>query len=627
MADRLVADVMVERLKAWGVNRVFGYSGDGINGFMGALRRSAEGGNGTEGSSGTGFSSAGVESTGVEFVQARHEETAAFMAVGHAKYTGQVGVVTSTQGPGAVHLLNGLYDAKLDSVPVVAIIGQQSRTVLGSAYMQEIDLLTLFKDVAAQFAQMVSTPEQLPMVLDRAFRTALETRTPCVVIVPHDIQSAPAPELEQKHGIVVTAPEWQPARVLPHEDDLGRAAEVLRAGSKVAFLVGQGAKNAQAEVLALAEQLDAGITTSLLGKPYMDETLPFAAGTMGHLGSTASAHLMGNCDTLLIIGSNDPWTEFYPKPGAARAVQVDIDGRKVGNRYPIEVGLVGDAAQTLGRLADLLKDADAQPAGQPWTEARKQWRAEGEEQVRSWRSLSEERSRVPASPVNPELVVRELSGRLPGNAQVSVDVGSCVYWYARQLVLPPGVPAHLSGTLASMGCSVPYGLAAKLASPDRPVVALAGDGAMQMAGIAELVTVAHRWRQWADPRFVVCVFNNRDLAEVTWEQRENESEPRFPASQEIPDFPYAGYAELLGLTGIRVDSPEQLAGAWDRALAAERPAVIEVLTDPDVPLLPPFPAGAEKLEDLRSALSEEGGSGEGAAALLETYARQEVQGR
>jgi pyruvate dehydrogenase (quinone) len=604
MADRLVADVMVERLKAWGINRVFGYSGDGINGFMGALRRSSEGGGGA----------------GVEFVQARHEETAAFMAVGHSKYTGQVGVVTSTQGPGAVHLLNGLYDAKLDSVPVVAIIGQQSRSVLGSAYMQEIDLLTLFKDVAAQFAQMVSAPEQLPMVLDRAFRTALETRTPCVVIVPHDIQNAEAPELEQEHGIVVTAPEWQPARVVPHDDDLARAAAVLQAGSKVAFLVGQGAKNAQAEVVALAEQLNAGITTSLLGKPYLDESLPFAAGTMGHLGSTASAHLMGNCDTLLIIGSNDPWTEFYPKPGAARAVQVDIDGRKVGNRYPVEVGLVGDAAETLGRLAELLNGE--QPGGERQA-ARKQWRAEVEEQVANWRSLSEERSRVPASPVNPELVVRELSGRLPGNAQVSVDVGSCVYWYARQLLLPAGVPAHLSGTLASMGCSVPYGIAAKLARPDKPLVALAGDGAMQMTGIAELVTVAHRWRQWQDPRFVVCVFNNRDLAEVTWEQRENESEPRFPASQEIPDFPYAGYAELLGLTGIRVDSPEQLAGAWDRALAAERPVVIEVLTDPDVPLLPPFPAGAKKLEDMRSALAAEGGSGEGAAALLATYAGQE----
>ncbi|MGN7251261.1 thiamine pyrophosphate-requiring protein [Arthrobacter sp. SAFR-014] len=620
MADRLVADVMVERLKAWGVNRVFGYSGDGINGFMGALRRSTQGDGGTD--SGDSADGGGRE-TGVEFVQARHEETAAFMAVGHAKYTGRVGVVTSTQGPGAVHLLNGLYDAKLDGVPVVAIIGQQSRSVLGSAYMQEIDLLTLFKDVAAQFAQMVSTPEQLPMVLDRAFRTALETRTPCVVIVPHDIQKAPAPELDQEHGIIVTAPEWQPARVLPHDDDLARAAEVLGAGSKVAFLVGQGAKTAQAEVVALAQQLDAGITTSLLGKPYMDETLPFAAGTMGHLGSTASAHLMGNCDTLLIVGSNDPWTEFYPKPGAARAVQVDIDGRKVGNRYPVEVGLVGDAAETLARLAELLKGAGGQPDGNPQAQARKQWRTEVEEEVRSWRDLSEERSRVPASPVNPELVVRELSGRLPHNAQVSVDVGSCVYWYARQLTLPAGVPAHLSGTLASMGCSVPYGIAAKLARPDRPVVALAGDGAMQMAGIAELVTVAHRWRRWSDPRFVVCVFNNRDLAEVTWEQRETESEPRFPDSQEIPDFPYAGYAELLGLTGIRVDSPEQLADAWDRALGAERPVLIEVLTDPDVPLLPPFPAGAEKLDGMRSALSEEGEAGKGAAALLDIYAGQE----
>lgn len=604
MADRLVADVMVERLKAWGVNRVFGYSGDGINGFMGALRRAGD---------------------SVQFVQARHEETAAFMAVGHAKYTGGVGVVTSTQGPGAVHLLNGLYDAKLDGVPVVAIIGQQSRSVLGSAYMQEIDLLTLFKDVAAQFAQMVSAPEQLPMVLDRAVRTALETRTPCVVIVPHDIQKAPAPELEQEHGIIVTAPEWQPARVLPHSEDLARAADVLNAGGKVALLVGQGAKHAQDEVVAIAEKLGAGITSSLLGKPFVDETLPFAVGTMGHLGSTASAHLLGNCDTLLIVGSNDPWTEFYPKPGTARAVQIDIDGRKVGNRYPVEVGLVGDAAETLRELMGRLGGGTVgdRRAGAGREDARKQWRADVEEQVRSWRALSEERSRVPATPVNPELVVRELNGRLPGNAQVSVDVGSCVYWYARQLILPPGVPAHLSGTLASMGCSIPYGIAAKLARPDQPVVALAGDGAMQMAGVAELVTVAHRWRQWADPRFVVCVFNNRELAEVTWEQRETESEPRFADSQEIPDFPYAGYAELLGLTGIRVDAPEQLAGAWERAFDADRPVVIEVLTDPDIPLLPPFPAGAEKLDGMRSALAAEGLSGAGAGELLNTYAGQE----
>ncbi|WP_309073836.1 thiamine pyrophosphate-requiring protein [Paenarthrobacter sp.] len=596
MTQRTVSDLIVERLQAWGVDRVFGYSGDGINGFMGALRRSQD---------------------QIGFVQARHEEAAAFMAVGHSKYTGGVGVVTSTQGPGAVHLLNGLYDAKMDSVPVVAIIGQQSTTVLGSAYMQEIDLLTLFKDVAAQFDQLASSPEQVPMLIDRAFRTALETRSPCVVIVPHDIQAAEAPELEHEHGIVVTAPIWHPARVMPRDEELDAAADILSKGERIALFVGQGAKGAPEEVVAIAEKLDAGITTSLLGKPYVDETLPYAVGTMGHLGTTSSAFLLENCDTLLIIGSNDPWTEFYPKPGTAKAVQIDIDGRKIANRYPVEVGLVGDAAETLSELIKRL-DGKHQPS-------RSAWRADVEEQVRAWRQLSEERANIPAEPVNPELVVRELNGRLPDNAQLSIDVGSCVYWYARQLILPPGVPAHLSGTLASMGCAIPYGLAAKLARPDQPLVALAGDGGMQMLGVAELITVAHRWRDWADPRFVVCVFNNRDLAEVSWEQRETEAEPRFPASQEIPDFPYAAYAELLGLAGIRVEDPAKLGDAWDYALSVDRPAVIEVLTDPNIPLLPPFPAGAEKLEGMRSALAEEGSEGEHARSLLDMYAEGESQ--
>ncbi|RDV08658.1 thiamine pyrophosphate-requiring protein [Arthrobacter sp. RT-1] len=590
MTERTVADVIVERLGSWGVDRVFGYSGDGINGFMGALRRARE---------------------RIEFVQARHEETAAFMAVGHAKYTGGVGVVTSTQGPGAVHLLNGLYDAKLDGVPVVAIVGQQSRTVLGSAYMQEIDLSGLFKDVASQFVQLVSTPEQMPMVLDRAFRTAKATSSPCVVIVPHDIQSAPAPELEQKHGIVVTAPSWSSAARTPREEDLDAAAALLNSAQKVALLVGQGARHAAAEVVAVAEKLGAGIATSLLGKPYVDESLPFAVGTMGHLGTTASAHLLGNCDALLIVGSNDPWTEFYPPPGAARAVQIDIDEKKIGNRYPVEVGLAGDAASA---LAALDRKLEHRPRGQ--------WRSDVEQEVSRWRILAADRAAVPATPVNPERVVRELNGRLPADAQLSIDVGSCVYWYARQLVLPRGVPAHLSGTLASMGCSIPYGIAAKLAHPDRPLVALAGDGAMQMAGIAELVTVAHRWRQWQDPRFVVCVFNNRELTEVTWEQRESEGEPRFADSQELPDFPFAGYAELLGLQGIRVEDPDQLGDAWEQAFAADRPVVIEVLTDPEVPLLPPFPAGKEKAESMRKGLAAEDDGGR-AAELLDTYVSQE----
>ncbi len=590
MTERTVADVIVERLTTWGVDRVFGYSGDGINGFMGALRR-------TEGR--------------VEFVQARHEEAAAFMAVGHAKYTGGVGVVTSTQGPGAVHLLNGLYDAKLDGVPVVAIVGQQSRTVLGSAYMQEIDLMALFKDVASQFVQQVSAAEQVPMVLDRAFRTAKATSSPCVLIIPHDVQSAPAPELEQQHGIVVTAPSWSAAAKTPREEDLTAAAALLNSAERVALLVGQGARHARDEVVAIAEKLGAGIATSLLGKPYVDESLPIAVGTMGHLGTTASAHLLGTCDALLIVGSNDPWTEFYPPPGAARTVQIDIDEKKIGNRYPVEVGLAGDAASALAALNQRLEHRP-----------RTQWRSEVEEEVSRWRILAADRAAVPASPVNPERVVRELNGRLPEDALVSVDVGSCVYWYARQLALPQGVPAHLSGTLASMGCSIPYGIAAKLAHPDRPLLALAGDGAMQMLGVAELVTVAHRWRQWQDPRFVVCVFNNRELTEVTWEQRESEAEPRFAASQELPDFPFAGYADLLGLKGIRVEDPELLAEAWDQAFAANCPVVIEVLTDPEVPLLPPFPAGREKADSMRKGLAAEDDGGR-ASALLDTYVSHE----
>jgi pyruvate dehydrogenase (quinone) len=591
MGARLVADLVVERLLDWDVHRVFGYSGDGINGLMGALRR------------------AGGDPS---FVQARHEENAALMAVGHAKYAGGVGVVTSTQGPGAVHLLNGLYDAKLDHQPVVAIVGQQPTTALGAEYQQEIDLSALFKDVAAQYVQAVLAPEQAAMVVDRAFRTALATRSPCVVILPHDVQVSPAPEeVPHEHGVVPTSPQWRPPRVVPADDDLADAAAALNAGERVALLVGQGARDAGQQVRAVAERLGAGVTTSLLGKPWWDETLPISCGVMGHLGTTASGWLLDQCDTLLVVGSNDPWTEFYPAPGQARAVQVDIDGRHLGNRYPVEVGLVGDAAETLTSLLPLLEER------QDTT-----WREAVADQVQRWHALARERAEGPADPLSPELVVRALSPRLPADAQVSVDVGSVTYWYARHLTLPPGVPAHLSSTLASMGSGLPYGLAAKLHAPDRPVVALVGDGAMQMNGIAELVTVAHRWRDWADPRFVVLVLHNGDLAEVTWEQRETEGDPRYDASQSLPSFPYAAYADLLGLTGIRVDRPEDVADAWDRALAADRPVVIEALVDPDVPLLPPFPAGKEKLESFRRGLAQED-DGEHARALLDGQARQE----
>lgn len=574
MADdsRTTADLIVERLLSWEVARVYGYAGGGNNPLLGALRRAGN---------------------SPEFISARHEEGAAFMTVGEAKYGDHVGVVTSTQGPGAVHLLNGLYDAKLDSVPVVALVAQQHRSMLGSGYQQEIDLQNLFADVSSPFIQAVAAPEQLPMVLDRAFRSALANRRPSVVVLPHDVQQAPAPDLGQTHGEVVTAPRWTSGTTVPRAEDLDRAAEVLRDGQKITILAGRGVGSARGRVIELAERLGAGITTSLLGKPYVDESHPLAAGTMGHLGTPASARLLQECDTLLIIGSNDPWTEFYPPPGQARAVQIDVDPAMIGNRYPVDVGLVGHAGPSIASLLERLPS----PAGG--------WREEVEEAVRGGREIARLRAEVPADPVNPELMVRGVSERLPGDVQVAVDVGSAVYHYVRQVTLPTGSAANLSSTLASMGCGVPYAIAAKEVAPDRPAVVLAGDGAMEMLGINELITVADRWRDWSDPRFVLVVLRNQDLSEVSWEQRESESEPRYAPSQHVPGFDFAGFAEQLGLYGMRLHDHAAIDRVLDEAFTAERPVVVEVLADADTPLLPPLPHGEKLAESMREGLSAE----------------------
>ncbi|MGV0604364.1 thiamine pyrophosphate-requiring protein [Mycolicibacterium sp. XJ1904] len=552
----LVADAMVARLRAWGTTRVFGYAGDGVNTLLGALARAGD----------------------PEFVSSRHEELAAFAACGHAKYSGGVGVCLATQGPGAIHLLAGLYDAKLDRRPVVAIVGQVVSTALGSGYLQEVDLHALFKDVCAQYVQTVFAPQQMPMAVDNAMRTALATSTPTCLIVPHDVQKAEMPEeLEHSHGVVPSAAVYTSARVVARDAELGRAADLLNDGSKIALLVGRGAAGAEDELTRLVDLLGAGVTTSLLGKPVLDEAAPWHAGVMGHLGTTASAHLMANCDTLLIVGSNDPWTEFYPAPGQARAVQIDIEPRVVGAKYPVDVALTGDAADTLSRLAPLIR-----------RKTNRQWQHQVQGWTGDWLRESEERAEAQSDSVNPEFVVRTLSEHLPGNVRVAVDVGSATYWYARHLRLPPGVPAHVSGYLASMGCALPYGIAAKLDAPERPVVALVGDGAMQMSGLLELVTIADRWRGWADPRFVILVLHNQDLTEVSWEQREMEGDARFPASQDVPPFPYADYAEMLGLQGVQVVESAQAAAAWRTAFEADRPTVIEALVDPKTPLLPPL---------------------------------------
>ncbi|MFV9633199.1 thiamine pyrophosphate-requiring protein [Mycobacterium neumannii] len=568
----LVADAMVARLRAWGTTRVFGYAGDGVNTLLGALARAGD----------------------PEFVSSRHEELAAFAACGHAKYSGGVGVCLATQGPGAIHLLAGLYDAKLDRRPVVAIVGQVVSTALGSGYLQEVDLHALFKDVCAQYVQTVFAPQQMPMAVDNAMRTALATSTPTCLIVPHDVQKAEMPEeLEHSHGVVPSAAVYTSARVVARDAELGRAADLLNDGEKIALLVGRGAMGVEDELTGLVDLLGAGVTTSLLGKPVLDESAPWHTGVMGHLGTTASAQLMANCATLLIVGSNDPWTEFYPAPGQARAVQIDIEPRVVGAKYPVDVALTGDAADTLSRLAPLIR-----------RKTDRQWQHQVEGWKEDWLQESEERAEARSDSANPEFVVRTLSEHIPGNARVAVDVGSATYWYARHLRLPPGVPAHVSGYLASMGCALPYGIAAKLDAPERPVVALVGDGAMQMSGLLELITIADRWRGWADPRFVILVLHNQDLTEVSWEQREMEGDARFPASQDVPPFPYADYAEMLGLKGVRVVESAQAAAAWRTAFEADRPTVIEALVDPKTPLLPPLMTQA-KADKVYGALEGE----------------------
>jgi pyruvate dehydrogenase (quinone) len=392
--------------------------------------------------------------------------------------------------------------------------------------------------------------------------------------------------------------------VIASDAGLDEAAAILNAGKRVAILVGQGAARAGAEVVEVADVLGAGVAKALLGKAVLSDDLPFVTGAVGHLGTTASHELMTGCDTLLMIGTNEPFTEFLPQPGRARGVQIDIDGRNLGHRYPTEANLVGDAAETLRALLPRLRRQED-----------RSWRERIEAAVAQWWSTLERRARAAAEPLNPQLLFHELSPRLPDDAWLAVDVGSVTYWYARHIRLRGTMAAHLSSTLASMGSALPYAVAGKLARPDGLVVGLVGDGAMLMNGINELVTVAHRWRTWADPRLPILVLSNGDLNEVTWEMREVEGDPRFAASQDVPSFPYAGYAELLGLGGIRLDRPEDVGSAWERALAADRPVVIEAVVDPAVPLLAPHLTD-QQAEQMAAGLNQEGGAAERARRLL-----------
>ncbi|HZT05193.1 MAG TPA: thiamine pyrophosphate-requiring protein [Steroidobacteraceae bacterium] len=552
---KTVSDFFVERLYAWGVRVIFGYPGDGINGVFGALNR------------------AGGK---IRFIQVRHEEMAAFMASAYAKFTGELGVCIATSGPGASHLVTGLYDARLDHMPVLAITGQQARTAMGGHYQQEVDLASLFKDVAGAFVQQASSPAQVRHLVDRAIRTALGERRVTAIILPNDLQEMSYQEPPRAHGTLHSGIGFTRPRTIPYEPELRRAAELLNSGKKVAMLVGAGALEATDEVIAVADRLGAGAAKALLGKAVLPDDLPWVTGSIGLLGTEPSYKLMAECDTLLMIGSGFPYSEFLPKEGQARGVQIDLAPDMLSLRYPMEVNLVGDSAETLRELLPLLEQ-----------KADGSWRKQIAANVEQWWKTLEARAKQPANPINPQLIAWELSRRLPDHAILTSDSGSCANWYARDIRIRRGMMASLSGGLASMGAAVPYAIAAKFAHPDRPVIAMVGDGAMQMNNMAELITVAKYWQEWADPRWIVCVLNNCDLNQVTWEQRVMNGDPKFNASQQIPDVPYHRFAELIGLEGIFVDRPEALAPAWERALAANRPVVLEVKTDPEVPPLPP----------------------------------------
>ncbi len=550
-----VGDYFWARMKAWGVRTVFGYPGDGINGLLGGLQRAGD---------------------DFEFVQVRHEEMAAFMASAYAKFTGELGVCLATSGPGASHLITGLYDARMDHMPVLAIVGQQARAALGGHYQQELDLPSLFKDVAGAFVQQASTPAQTRHLVDRAIRIATAERKVTALIFPNDLQDMPYEEPPRKHGTIHSGVGYRAPRVVPYETDLRRAAEALNAGQKVAILVGAGALGATDEVIAVADRLQAGAAKALLGKAALPDDIPWVTGSIGLLGTKPSWDLMTDCDTLLMIGSGFPYSEFMPKEGQARGVQIDIDPAMLSLRYPMEVNLVGDAAETLRLLLPMLEQ-----------KTDRAWRDEIEEGVGAWWTLMEERALAGANPVNPQRVTWELSPRLPDRVIVTSDSGSCANWFARDLKMRRGMMASLSGGLASMGAAVPYAIAAKFAHPDRPVIALVGDGAMQMNNMAELITVAKYWKRWSNKTWICCVWNNEDLNQVTWEQRVMEGDPKFEASQKLPNVPYHKFAELIGFRGIYVDDPERMGESWDEALRSDVPVLIEVKTDPEVPPLPP----------------------------------------
>src|SRR5919205_3077448 len=544
---RTAADVLCDRLIDWGVKVVFGLPGDGINGIMEALR---------------------VRQERITFVQVRHEEAAAFMAAGYAKFTGELGVCLATSGPGAIHLLNGLYDAKLDNAPVLAVTGQTYHDLLGMHYQQEVDLLSLYKDVAV-FDQQLMGAVHARSLVDAACRAALAEHGVAHITCPVDLQEQEVGEDERSKKNVKghTSNVWTPPIVVPREEDLRRAAALLNAGSKVAILAGQGALGAGAELEQLAELLGAPIVKPLLGKAAVPDDSPYTTGGIGLLGTRPSEQALEECDTLLMVGTSFPYMEFYPKPGQARAVQIDRNPSRIGLRYPVEIGLAGDAKATLQALVPMVT-----------RNKNRSFLKDAQKRMKDWRELMHDRGTRKDTPLKPQVVAHHLNELLADDAIISTDSGTITTWVARHVDIRRGQMFSLSGNLATMAPGLPYTIAAQVAYPDRQCVAFVGDGGFTML-MGEFVTAV----KYGLPITVVIIKNNT-LGQIKWEQMVFLGNPEYGVELQPIDF--VKFAEACGGVGFRCEKPKEVRGALEAALRAKRPALVEAIVDPYEPPMP-----------------------------------------
>lgn len=589
-----VSDFVIQRIREWGVSRIFAFPGDGIGEFDGALEKAQR------------------DDAGLKYVRPTHEEICSLMATAHAKFTGEVGVCVATSSPGAFHMLNGLYDAQMDNQPVVAIVGQQGLNAFGTFTQQESNLERTMADVAV-YVQTIVSPEQAQAVVDTAFRTAKVRLGPAVIVIPHDVQAMTMPHLTPQNWVSRSSAVAPSISIIPSQSEIEKAARIINAGSKVTFIVGHGANGATDEVLQAASICGAGLITALRGKQVIPSDVPHHSQQLGLLGSLPSAHQMSGCDTLVFLGTNYPYSQFLPESGQARAIQIDLKPEQMGLRYPTELNLWGDVKATLTALIPHLDQ-----------KTDLSWQNTVAEEMLEWENEMEAQAMLTYKDgVNPRRVYHELNKRLPPNAIVTADAGSTADWYGHHIRLRRGMLGDLSGRLASMLAAMPYATAAKFAYSDRPVICTIGDGAFQMLGMNELITIKKYLQEWENPQLIILILHNNDLTQVSWEMRTEDANPVWSTSQDVQSVDYAGWAEMLGFSGIRVKTDDDVPGAWDTAFAHRGITLIDAYTSKNVPPLPPHitfefakhtaeallkkdPDGVDVMRDSAKALLTEG---------------------